>query len=85
MYESSCFKQIQEIIGIDRILNEQLMECDWDEPKLAIKRKNDLKSIRNATVAFYSVGPKMSKTGNIFHYQYCDLKYNLLDIFFCRK
>lgn len=70
MYETNCFNQIQEIVGIDRVLYEQIMESEWDKPMLTIKRKGDLNSIRNATVEFYSVGRKMSKTGIIWHY-YC--------------
>lgn len=45
----NCYKQIQEIVGIDRVMHEQVLELEWHEPSLGIKTKNELKSIQNAT------------------------------------
>lgn len=49
MYEGNCFKQTQEINGIDRVMHEQVLELEWCEPPLGIKNKNELKSIQRAT------------------------------------
>lgn len=52
MYEENCFKQMQEIIGIDQILHEQIMELKWCKPTLHIQRKCDLPSLKAQTVKF---------------------------------
>lgn len=43
---------MQEIIGIDQILHEQIMELKWCKPTLHIQRKCDLPSLKAQTVKF---------------------------------
>lgn len=45
----NCYKQMREILGIDRIMHEQVLELVWHEPPMRIKTKNELKSIQKAT------------------------------------
>lgn len=59
MYEENCLKQIQEIVGIDKILHEQIMELKWNTPALNIRRKCDLRSLR--TVNFTLKDGKVSR------------------------